>query len=226
MPSLPINDNKAICISQQCKTINKIVSKYKNDIWIYSYFNYLMNINTNNYTNNEYVIPGNYDKLPVFCLYDIDNNEIPEIILIYDDGNWENVNCDVLSFMNDKIINLGRIKINIFGNIGAPINIDEGLFCDDTYKGHYGALYYYTIENNKLKEKIYSLYDYSASLNIEEHYSLIFMYDNPNEIKVIHNTDKKYKEAKKLIELKSIEFYQISEKNINGSIIAFKKLKK
>ena len=88
---------------------------------------------------------------PFFYLYDMDNNGTPELICIRPAFDYDG---DVYTFKDNAITKLGNIKFYPFGSIGIPLDKENGLYSDVGYKGHYGEVYYYTIENDALKSQL------------------------------------------------------------------------
>lgn len=129
------------------------------DAWQDVYAKFLRGIDTYGYTTRDYIIPGSYEIPPLFYIYDIDQNGTPELILICDNGNWEDLSCDVFTYKNNAAQKIGSMKFNLFGAIGAPNNITEGLFSEDTYKGDFGSLHYYTIKNDVFIEQLFCEFD-------------------------------------------------------------------
>lgn len=160
--------------------------------WQDVYAEFLRGIDTYGYVTRDYIIPGSYEIPPLFYIYDIDKNGTPELILISDNGNWENISCDVFTYINNAAQKIGSMKFNLFGAIGAPNNETEGLFSDDSYKGHYGSLYYYTIKNDVFIEQLFCNFD-SRTISVNE---------------------AGYDEAYKQIEYTPFDFCQITEENI------------
>jgi len=128
--------------------------------WEDAYTEFLHGIETFGYIERDYIIPGNFYIPPVFYIYDIDQDGIPELILLSDDGNWENSCCDIFAYSNSTVQKLGSIKWDWFGEIGAPKYVMEGLFSDDSYKRHYGSIYYYTIQDGMLVEQLVCEYQF------------------------------------------------------------------
>ena len=184
--------------------------------WQVLYAEFLQGVETYNYIEREHIIPCNYSTPPLFCLYDIDKCGTPELILISDDGKWENASCDVFSCTNDAVERIGSIKWNWFGDIGAPKYRADGLYSDDSYKGHYGILYCYTIRNNTLVEQIICEYNINPTAN-EKAYINIHEEDG-----TIHNSIGKVyageKEAYTIFSVTLLEFWQITDASIDAVI--------
>lgn len=134
--------------------------------WQEAYESFLREVETYDYKNRDYIIPGSYDTPPLFYLYDIDKNGTPELILISDNGEWDDITCEVFTF-NKSFKKLGNMKFNFFGQVGAPNHFSEGLFSDISYKGHDVELYYYTIKNDILAEQLFDTESVEGSMQIE-----------------------------------------------------------
>jgi len=191
-------------------------------VWQNAYSKFLKGVETYNYIDREFIIPGSYNIPPVFYLYDIDKNGIPELILITDDGNWENSSCDIFTYTSNAVIKIGNIKWNWFGSIGASDNAD-GLFSDDSYKGHYGHLYRYTINNDTLVEQLICEYQFRPHPD-EKGYIAIYD-DNGDMQSFIEDDENEYAanspEAHELIHELQFDFFQITEENIEEVIMKF-----
>jgi hypothetical protein len=153
------------------------VETAKTELWRDAYADFLRNVETYSYAVRSEIIPGSYNTPPLFCLYDIDKNQIPEIILITDDGNWENEKCEVFTYDNSDVKLLGEVKFNWFGNVSSPLNRAEGLFSDNGYKGQNGEIYYYTIKNGALVEQLVCEYNYRPDYDEGKVYTIIYLYD-------------------------------------------------
>lgn len=87
---------------------------------------------------------GGYPTVPFFYIYDIDKNGTPELICI----DFTQDYCgDVFTFIDNSITKLGSIEFYPFGSLGIPLDKQNGLYSDVGYKGHYGEVLYYTIDN-------------------------------------------------------------------------------
>ncbi|MDR0490195.1 MAG: hypothetical protein LBH28_02970, partial [Oscillospiraceae bacterium] len=111
-----------------------------------------------------------------------------------------------------SIKRIGSIKFNLFGDIGCPANFEEGLFSDDTYKGHYGSLYYYSIKNGALVEQLFCEYNNNPASGCV--FAHIFVYDKNGNSRMVSEGEEGYDEACKQLEYASFYFCQISEENI------------
>jgi len=142
------------------------------DPWQHAYLAFLQGVETYNYERLHRM--GSFDVPPVFSLHDIDSDGIPELILISDDGTWEDLSCEVFTYTNGAVQSLGNIIWNWFGSIGAPTDLTEGLLSDDSYKGHFGEEYYYTLRDGVLTEQLVCEWNFSPDTD-ENAY--IFFYD-------------------------------------------------
>ena len=192
--------------------------------WKTAYSDFLLGVETNNYIEREYIVPSDYDIPPAFYLYDIDKDGIPELILITDDGDWENACCEVFTYINDDVQKLGNMKFDWFGSFGVSGNLMTGLYCDDGYKGHYGNLYHYTIQNGVLTEKIVWEYNFRPGIG-EKGY--IYIYDDDGVIqRIIEDNETDYAENSSVVEemfdgYSFFKFYQITKDNISEMIEQF-----
>ena len=172
--------------------------------WQDAYAEYLRTVETYGYYPREYIMSGNYDVPPVFSLFDIDKNGIPELILISDNG------CEVFSYIDGAVKSIGCMAFDWFGAIGVPDNITEGLFSDDSYKGHYGLLYYYTIEDDVLVERLCCEYNYRPAPG-ESNYTCIYPFDD-NALPLIFTEGyAEYPEIYEQYKFSFLKFYQITE---------------
>ena len=187
------------------------------ETWQEAYAEFLRGVDT--YYIRDYIVPGSYDIPPLFCLYDIDKNGIPELILISDNGNWEDVSCDVFTYGNTAAQHTGSIKFELFGEIGAPDNTTEGLYSDNSYKGHYGKLYFYTIEDGVFIERLICEYNFRPPID-ENGY--IYIYDDNGMISNVIEGEVGYVEASfETLGLPCgpmFDFYRITEENIEKVI--------
>ena len=163
----------------------------------------------------------------MFYLYDIDKDGIPELIIISDDGKWENSSCDVFAYSNNAARHIGSLNWDWFGLIGAPNDITVGLYSDDSYKGHYGSLYYYNIQNGVLFEQLICEYHFQPNAGREGY---IRIYGEDGSIQsIVEDSDTEYAEdstkARTLFNWTWFDFYSITEKNISDVIIGFDFLK-
>jgi hypothetical protein len=171
-------------------------------------------VETYGYRSRDYIVPGNFDIPPVFCIYDIDHDKMPELILVSDDGDWEPY-FDVFTYTNNTVNKVGSIKCDWFGQIGSPDNISSGLFSADSYKGHYGKLYHYTIQDGVLVERLVCEWHLRPGPN-ENAYAYIYNIDGSILSSIegdVSYVEKSYYEYKQ-IRYTAFDFYKITEKNI------------
>ena len=90
---------------------------------------------------------GGYLTAPFFYIYDIDKNGTPELAFINPTYDY---NADVYTFTDNSIVKLGSIEFYPFGGLGIPLDKKNGLYSDVGYKGHYGKVLYYTIEDGSI----------------------------------------------------------------------------
>lgn len=114
---------------------------------------------------------GGYPVTPFFYLYDIDKDEIPELIYIDAATGYDG---DVYVYENNSISKMGSIKFYPFGGFGIPLDKTEGLYSDVGYKGNYGEIYLYTMNNGALTEQMALEYNNQSEQSPSqpgEHYS-------------------------------------------------------
>jgi hypothetical protein len=140
--------------------------------WKDAYSEFLRGVETYDYRTRDYIVPGNFDIPPVFCIYDIDQDKMPELILVSDDGDWEPY-FEVFTYAKNTVNKVGSIKCDWFGQIGSPDNNSGGLFSEDSYKGHYGKLYHYTIQDGVLVERLVTEWQFRPGLG-ENAYAYIY----------------------------------------------------
>jgi len=90
---------------------------------------------------------GGYPVAPFFYLYDIDSNGTPEMIYIDAAKGYEG---DVYAYKNDSISKIGNIEFYPFGGFYILNDKTEGLYSDVGYKGHYGEIYFYSMDSDVL----------------------------------------------------------------------------
>jgi len=191
--------------------------------WMDAYADFLRGVETYGYLQRDDIVPGSFDIPPVFCLYDIDQDGIPELILLTDDSNWENACCDIFTYSKNIVQQIGSVKWDWFGKIGAADPIRKGLFSDDGYKGHYGSLYYYTIQDGILVEQLVCEYQFRPKPG-EKGY--IRIYDDCGNIVSFHEDDEfGYAEEQtsaytELFEWLPFCFYRITDESIQAAIDA------
>ena len=207
------------------------------EAWQGAYAEFLQGVETYNYAVREYIVPGGYNIPPVFYLHDIDKDGIPELILIIDDGDWGSSSCDVFTYTNNTVLKIGSIKWDWFGGIGEPVNSTEGLLSDASYKGHYGSLYCYTIQNGALFEQLICEYQFRPRPG-EKGY--VYIYDDNGNIRSVIEDEKPQREltdytdnydnvyaenSPEFHELFSgilwFDFYQITNEDIDEVIFRF-----
>jgi hypothetical protein len=185
--------------------------------WQAAYSELLICVETYNYVEREYVVPGSYSTPPIFCLYDIDKSGVPELVLISDDGNWDNPSCEVFSYIDGTAKKIGSMNWNLFGSIEAPDFRTEGLYSDDGYKGHYGSLYHYTIQNGILTERLICEYNFQPS-NGKKAY--VYEYDETGSVHdLTGNVYAGEQEAYAVFSMKLLDFYQITDENTIEAIM-------
>jgi len=73
--------------------------------------------------------------------------------LIYVDYTYD-FSGDLLAFWNNLAVKLGSIEFYPFGRLGKPLDKQNGLYSDVGYKGHYGEVLYYTIEDGTVASEL------------------------------------------------------------------------
>jgi|GEM_PF-6527414 len=222
---------KVVCVSTMPENHELIP-----EAWQHAYAELLRSVDTYDYAVRDYFVDGSHGIPPIFYLHDIDVNGIPELIFISDDGNWENASCEVFSYTEDRVVKLGSIKWDFFGTIGWFDNNLPGLISNDSYKGHYGEIYYYTIQNGILDEQLMCKYDFRTGADENDY---IYLYDDNGEIQRVLEDNENYAEIREtdmylhvlkkaannsdiaLRMIKSFRFYQITDENINDIVINF-----
>jgi len=138
-------------------------------------------------------IAGEYPIVPFFYLYDIDKNGTPE--LIYIDFTYDFYG-DVFTVIDDSIVKLGIIEFYPFGNLGVPIDKQIGLYSDVGYKGHYGEVLYYTIENGAIVRQVALQYNNQPDVS-PEHAGAFYDF---------HNYER-------------LDYYEVTEANVSNVIL-------
>lgn len=92
-------------------------------------------------------LAGGYPVYPFFYLYDMDKDGIPELILIDVTSVFDG---DVYAYKDGSIFRAGGIAFYTFGGLGIPLDESEGLYSDIGYKGHYGEIYFYALDDGVL----------------------------------------------------------------------------
>ena len=215
-----VTDNKRGFLDDSITEIVFVREDLENVGWQTAYADLLRKVQNFGYVEREYTIPGSFDTPPLFYLYDIDVDGIPELILLSYDGAWTEPSCNVYTYTDNSVIRVGRIIWHWFGSIGAPDDFSEGLFSDASYKGHYGSLYYYTLKNGELIEQLICKYHFRPTA--EEKGYIVIYDDNGNVSSVIQDDETGYAEnspeARELLHQSWFDFYQITEENIQSAI--------
>jgi hypothetical protein len=133
---------------------------------------------------------GGYPTVPFFYIHDIDKNGTPELILI---DPIHDYNGDVYTFKENSIAKLGSIKFYPFGDLGNPLDKQNGLYSDVGYKGHYGEVLYYTIENGIIVSKLALEYNNQPDVS-PDRAGALYSYDNFDRL----------------------DYYEVTEKNIEA----------
>jgi hypothetical protein len=186
--------------------------------WKDAYAEFLRGVETYGYRSRDYIVPGNFDIPPVFCIYDIDQDKMPELILVGDDGDWKPY-FDVFTYAKNTVNKVGSIKCDWFGQIGSPDNNSGGLFSEDSYKGHYGKLYHYTIQDGVLVERLVTEWQFRPGLG-ENAYAYIYNSDGSimksieGDVAYVEDSLYEYKQIK----FTAFDFYQITDMNIKDVI--------
>ena len=94
---------------------------------------------------------GGYPAGPFFYIHDIDKNGTPELVFIDPVHDYDG---DVYTFTENSITKLGSVRIYPFGGLGIPLDKQNGLYSDVGYKGNYGEVLYYTIENGTIVSQL------------------------------------------------------------------------
>jgi len=139
---------------------------------------------------------GGYLIAPFFYIYDIDKNETPELVFIDPTYSYDAV---VYTFKDNSIVKLGNIEFYPFGGLGIPLGKQKGLYSDVGYKGHYGEVLYYTIENGTIVSQLALVYNNQPDVSPEKAGTL---YD-------FNNFD-------------LLDFYEVTEANILEIILSGK----
>jgi len=187
--------------------------------WEAAYIEFLRGVETYGYVERDYFVPGSFGVTPAFYMYDIDNDGIPELILITDDGDWEFSSCDIFTYAGNVVSMLGSIEWDWFGSIGAPDNLNEGLLSVAGYKSLGGSLYYYTIRDGVLVEQI--VYEWVLRPFPDED-AYVKTYDMNSDTWSVIEGDPQYVEdcmrAQNQYDFTFLFFYQINEESIMEAI--------
>ena len=137
-------------------------------------------------------LAGGYPAYPFFYLYDMDKDGTPELICMRPAADY---NGDVYTFTGNAISKLGNIKFYPFGGIGIHLDRGNGLYSDTGYKGQYGEVYDYTIENGSLKSQLVLEYNNEPEKS-----------DHPGNPYDLNN-------------FKPLDYYEVTEANIAKVIL-------
>jgi len=135
-----------------------------------------------------------YPIVPFFYVYDIDNNGTPELVFIDPTYDYDG---DVYTFIDNSIVKLGSIEFYPFGSLGIPLDKQIGLYSDVGYKGYYGEILYYTIENGTIVSQLALAYNNQPDVNPERTGTL---YDHDN--------------------FDLLDYYEVTEENISKVFLA------
>ena len=141
---------------------------------------------------------GGYLIAPFFYIYDIDNNETPELIFVDPTHDYD---ADVYTFIDNSIVKLGSIEFYPFGGFSIPLDKQNGLYSDVGYKGHYEEVLYYTIENGTISSQLALKYNNQPDVSPEK---AVTFYD-------FNNFD-------------LLDFYEVTEANILKMILSGKQV--
>ncbi len=119
-------------------------------------------------------LAGGYPIKPLFYLYDIDNDGIPELIYIDAETSYD---ADVYSYQNNSISKIGSIKFSPFGGLGAPTDKGEGLYSDIGYKRHSGEIYFYDLNSGVLSGQMVLEFNNQPEISMSEP-GLPYSFDN------------------------------------------------
>ena len=108
---------------------------------------------------------GGYPITPFYYLYDIDKDEVPELICIDAAKGFEG---DVYSYIDNSVIEIGSIRFYPFGGLGMPLDQTGGLYSDVGYKGHYGEIYFYTMNSGVLTGQMVLEYNNQPELSVNQ----------------------------------------------------------
>ena len=105
---------------------------------------------------------GGYPIDPFFYKYDIDKDGVSELIYIDAASGYDG---DVYTYENNSISKVGNISFYPFGGLGVPLDKTEGLYSDVGYKGHYGEIYYFTMNDGALDGQMVLEYNNQSELS-------------------------------------------------------------
>jgi hypothetical protein len=190
--------------------------------WKEAYAEFLRGVETYGYEFRGSTIPGSYPLSPVFYLYDIDKDGIPELLLLTDDGAFNDERMEVYTFRDGEVKLLGELEFYQFGAIfGSADPAENALYSDVSYKGHYGDVYRYTITDGELHGRLAYIY------NALHHPLFYHVYDEDGNITFKIEVDNPELDIDNTLVREiypgsgSFRFYQITEDIINNAVYRF-----